>query len=272
MSIKILELSDDGMYLKILIEDFPKEFVNSLRRIILAEVPTMAIEDVWIVKNSSPLYDEMLAHRLGLIPLTTDLESYVLPEECECKGEGCPMCQVAFTLEKQGDEHDIMVYSTDLKSEDEKIQVAAKIPIVKLNAGQSIILEAYAKLGKGITHAKWQPVGTCAYKYMPEINLRTDLCEMCEECVNQCPRHILEIVNEPFHSIAINDIENCTMCKICEEVCEFGAINISWHDDVFIFTIESTGALPALKILNTAIEILRNKAKNLLTKIEENVE
>lgn len=272
MNIKVLEQSEDGLTVTVLIENFPKEYVNSLRRIILSEVPTLAIEDVWIVKNSSPLYDEIIAHRLGLIPLTTDLESYVLPEDCECEGEGCPMCQVSFMLEKQAEKEELVVYSDDLISEDEKIKVAKKAPIVTLSTGQSIVLEAYAQLGKGINHAKWQPVGTCSYKYMPEINLRTDLCEMCGECLNSCPRGILEHVEEPFPSIAIKDIENCTMCKVCEEVCDFGAINISWKDDIFIFTIESTGALPAIEILNTAIKVLNEKAENLLAKIENEVE
>ncbi|MHA1268894.1 MAG: DNA-directed RNA polymerase subunit D [Candidatus Helarchaeota archaeon] len=272
MSIKILELSEDEMYLKLLIENYPKEFVNSLRRIILAEVPTLAIDEILIVTNSSPLYDEIIAHRLGLIPLITDLESYVLPEECECENAGCPMCQVALKLECKAENEDLMVYSDDLESEDEKVKVAVKVPIVKLKPKQSIILEAYAKLGKGIKHAKWQPVGTCTYKYMPEINLRSDLCEMCKVCVEQCPRGILEFVEEPFPSIAIRDIENCTMCKVCEEICEFGAINISWHDDIFIFIIESTGALPSLEILNTAIKILKKKAEDLMIKIEEVVD
>ncbi|MBD3228256.1 MAG: DNA-directed RNA polymerase subunit D [Candidatus Lokiarchaeota archaeon] len=273
MNIEILELSDDGLDLKVLIEGFPKEYVNALRRIILAEIPTLAIDDVWIVKNSGPLYDEIIAHRLGLIPITTDLESYVLPDECECEGEGCPQCQVAFILEKQAENEDLMVYSDDLISEDEKIKVAKKAPIVKLASGQSIVLEAYAKLGIGSEHAKWQPAGTCTYKYMPEINLRADLCEeSCKECVEQCPRDILERVEDPFPSIAIKNIEECTMCKVCEEVCDFGAINISWDDSVFIFRIESTGALPALEILNKAVEILKEKANDLLTKIQNEVE
>ncbi|MHA1230619.1 MAG: DNA-directed RNA polymerase subunit D [Candidatus Helarchaeota archaeon] len=277
MSIKIIEQSEDGLFLKVLIENFPKEFVNALRRIILSEVPTMAIEDVWIVKNSTPLYDEIIAHRLGLIPLETDIESYVLPEECQCGGRGCPMCQVSLSLDKQLDtlstkpeEGDgLIVYSTDLVSEDEKIKPAVKVPIVKLLPGQSLVLEARAQLGRGMDHAKWQPVGTCTFKYMPEINLRSDLCELCRECVELCPRNILEFVSEPFQSIAINDIENCTMCKVCEEVCEFGAINISWHDDIFIFTIESTGALKATEILTKAIEILKKKGETLIDKLNE---
>jgi len=271
MNIKILEHSEDGMYLKILIEKFPKEFVNALRRIIISEVPTMAIDDVWIVVNSSPLYDEILAHRLGLIPLTTDLDSYVLPEECSCKGEGCPNCKVEFKLEKKAEYEDIIVYSDDLETMDEKIKPLPGIPIVKLKKNQSIVLEAEAKLGKGCEHAKWQPVGTCAFKYMPIIHLRTDLCELCKECVNNCPRKILEYIEEPFPSIGIKNVEDCIMCKVCEEICDFGAISISWHDDIFIFTIESTGALPALKILYTALDILKKKANTLYQQIEERV-
>ena len=64
----------------------------------LTEIPVMAIDEVIILKNDSPLYDEIIAHRLGLIPLKTDLESYKLPEECECEGYGCSLCQVSLTF------------------------------------------------------------------------------------------------------------------------------------------------------------------------------
>ena len=64
--------------------------------------PAMAIEDVIIIDNTSVLYDEIVAHRLGLIPLKTDLDAYVLPEECDCKSElGCSKCRASFTLEAE---------------------------------------------------------------------------------------------------------------------------------------------------------------------------
>ncbi|GAH30229.1 unnamed protein product [marine sediment metagenome] len=81
------------------IEGISIEMINSIRRIILTEIPVMAIDEIIILKNDSPLYDEIISHRLGLIPLKTDLDAYKLPHECDCLGYGCPLCQVSLTCE-----------------------------------------------------------------------------------------------------------------------------------------------------------------------------
>jgi DNA-directed RNA polymerase subunit D len=70
MDIKLLTKEQDTI--RFVLSDVSPAFANALRRIILAEVPVMAIEDVMILENSSVMYDEILAHRLGLIPITTD--------------------------------------------------------------------------------------------------------------------------------------------------------------------------------------------------------
>lgn len=120
----------------------------------------MAIDEVVILENSSVLYDELVAHRLGLLPLKTDLERYILPEQCDCRSPlGCPKCRVLLVLDAQARDRVVTVYSGELVSEDkEVIPISDKIPIVKLATGQKVKLEAYAKLGRGMDHAKWQPV------------------------------------------------------------------------------------------------------------------
>ncbi|PIY59935.1 DNA-directed RNA polymerase subunit D, partial [Candidatus Woesearchaeota archaeon CG_4_10_14_0_8_um_filter_47_5] len=116
--------------LSFVIEGTDVAFVNSLRRVIIDEVPTMAIETAEIRKNSSVLYDEILAHRLGLIPLKTDLKSYNLPTECPCGGERCAQCQLTLTLKAKGPK---MIYAEDIQSQDPKITpVYPKMPIVQL--------------------------------------------------------------------------------------------------------------------------------------------
>ncbi|MCK4320478.1 DNA-directed RNA polymerase subunit alpha, partial [Candidatus Bathyarchaeota archaeon] len=88
MKIQIIEKTDFTM--RLTIQGVETSFANTLRRIMLSEVPTMAIADAVIIENSSVLPDEILVHRLGFIPLKTDLDSYNLPEECPCKSEfGC---------------------------------------------------------------------------------------------------------------------------------------------------------------------------------------
>ena len=156
--IKILESSDSRI--KVSIKGVDRVYANALRRFAISEVPCMAIEDVVVQQNSSVLYDEILAHRLGLIPLSTDLKGYVLPQDCSCKTDlGCSKCRVLLVLNAIATDDVKTIYSGDLRSEDESVKpFVDNIPIVKLAPDHEIKLEAYAKLGKGRDHAKWQPV------------------------------------------------------------------------------------------------------------------
>lgn len=157
-TIKILESSDS--HVKLLLKGIDRVYANALRRFAISEVPCMAIDEIVIHDNSSVLYDEILAHRLGLIPLTTDLEGYILPQDCDCKTSlGCTKCRVLLVLDAVATDEVKTIYSGDLVSEDTRVKpYADNIPIIKLAPSQKIKLEAYAKLGKGRTHAKWQPV------------------------------------------------------------------------------------------------------------------
>ena len=157
-AIKILESSDSRI--KVSIKGVDRVYANALRRFAISEVPCMAIDDVVIQQNSSVLYDEILAHRLGLIPLSTDLKGYVLPQDCSCKTDlGCSKCRVLLVLNAIATDDVKTIYSGDLRSEDESVKpFVDNIPIVKLAPDHEIKLEAYAKLGKGRDHAKWQPV------------------------------------------------------------------------------------------------------------------
>ena len=157
-AIKILESSDSRI--KVSIKGVDRVYANALRRFAISEVPCMAIDDVVVQQNSSVLYDEILAHRLGLIPLSTDLKGYVLPQDCSCKTDlGCSKCRVLLVLNAVATDDVKTIYSGDLRSEDESVKpYVDNIPIVKLAPDHEIKLEAYAKLGKGRDHAKWQPV------------------------------------------------------------------------------------------------------------------
>ena len=142
---------------------------NSIRRIILDEVPTMAIEDVEVVENNSPLYDETVAQRLGLVPLSTDMESYNFKDECSCGGVGCVMCEVKMTLKQDEDGY---VYSSSIKSDDPQVvPVDMDIPITKLFNGSKINLNLKAVMGKGREHSKWAP----AHVYLKESDNSVDL-------------------------------------------------------------------------------------------------
>ena len=157
VSIDVIESKPSRI--RIRLRGIDRAYANAVRRLAISQVPTMAIDDVVILENSSVMFDELVAHRLGLIPLKTDLDRYNLPEECDCKNAlGCPKCRVLLVLDAESTDKVRSVSSGDLVSEDPETRpISDNIPIVKLAPGQKVKLEAYARLGKGNEHAKWQP-------------------------------------------------------------------------------------------------------------------
>jgi len=266
MNAEILEKTDTNM--RLIIGDVDAPFVNALRRIILSEVPCMAIDEVVVLENSSMLHDEVLAHRLGLLPIKTDLNAYNLPEECPCKSEfGCNLCRVSLTLDAESVETTKTVYSGSLTSENpEIVPVSTNVLLVKLAPGQKIKLESYAKLGKGKEHAKWQPVTVCAYKNMPQIKINPKACDACGECIKVCSKNIL--VNKSG-KIETRNLLNCTLCQDCMDACpkEPAAIEVRWDENAFIFNIESSEVLPPERIMQEAIKILDKKTSSFLEEL-----
>ena len=146
--------------------NIPRQYVNSLRRLAISEVSTLAIDDVVILENSSVMHDEAVAHRLGLIPLRTDPGRFVMPHQCDCKSTlGCSKCRVLLVLDAEASEKTVPVASGELVSEDETVKPVSKdIPIVVLAPNQKLKFEAYARLGTGKDHAKWQPTSAAIVK------------------------------------------------------------------------------------------------------------
>lgn len=157
MKIKILE--KDNLKIKFQLEGASLAFANALRRTCMTDVPTYAIDNVTFLENTSVLYDEILAHRLGLVPLVSELPTDLLLAK---KGTS-----VKFTLAKEGG----VIYSSDLKTKDKAVKPAHDtIPLVKLTPEQKVVLEAEATLGTGKEHAKWQPTTICSYSCPPKAD------------------------------------------------------------------------------------------------------
>jgi DNA-directed RNA polymerase subunit D len=159
MEAKVLRADDKS--LEIELRGFPLSMANALRRHLINEVPTMAVEEVMVIENTSSVYNEVLAHRISLIPFRTDLDHFVLPEECNCGNRlGCERCVVRFSLRARAVSEVVTVYSREMVRETgtEVVEpVSGDFPIVKLAPGQTIELELYVRLGTGKKHAKWIP-------------------------------------------------------------------------------------------------------------------
>ena len=145
MSLEIINENEEKVSVKI--KGVPLQYANALRRICLNGVPIYAVESVDMLENSSVLADEGVAHRVGLIPLKTDLESSKADNENDI---------IMLTLDSGISDETRTILSGDLKSQDSNVvPTSDDIPIVTLAPGQSIKFEAHARLGRGTEHAKW---------------------------------------------------------------------------------------------------------------------
>jgi len=138
-------LSTDPKKISVRLKGVPLQYANALRRICLNGVPVFAIDTVDVIENSSAMMDESIAHRLGMIPLKTELSRFNEPDS-----------RVLLVLDSGNKETSETVTSADLLSQDEVVKPSSnKISIAYLAPGQKIKVEAYARLGRGTEHAKW---------------------------------------------------------------------------------------------------------------------
>ena len=272
MEIEVRSQSDDEMIF--IVRDAEVPFMNAIRRVAMVNVPKIAIEDVNIVRNDSAMFNEVLAHRLGLTPLVSDLdalEGLSLPEDDDWEEY---KNGIMFQLKEVGPK---VVYSKDLISSDSRIKpVYDTIPLVKLKEGEVLDIEAVAKVGYGKEHAKWMPTTVCAYKQYPEITFNEDV-EIDYDCAQACPRGILKsdkrskkikIVEEHENSPLIG-VEECAMCKSCVRASDNGYINVGFRPNDFIFRIETDGAMPPKEVLLKACDVLGEKADKFIRFSEE---
>ncbi len=262
MNFKIIELEEK--YIKFEVSGITPAIANALRRTLINDIPKLAIHKVIfhhgqirdsegkVYDSSTPLFDEIIAHRLGLIPLPTDL-NMKFREECDHPpDEGCPLCTVTYTLNKHGA---ATVYSGDLiPVGDEKFRpVDPLIPIVKLKDTQAILLEAEAILGRGKEHAKWQVTSGVSYKYHREIKVNKRESDYWEEVQDKCEDNV--IYEDDDKIIFTDDI----LCKELAKILSFDNPEIQEDATRYIFQFETDGSLSAEETLRYAIGRLKER-------------
>lgn len=229
-----------------LIKETTPAFANALRRTIVEDVPTMAIEDVEVVKNSSALYDEMIAHRLGLVPLKTDLKGYTPRDECTCNAAGCAKCTVQLTLKAKGP---CIVLASEFKSKDPKIKpVFGDMPIVELLKGQELELECTAQLGRGKEHSKWSPA-LAWYEYEPTVTIHQ---EKVAACKDKLPPQIFDKSGKIDKKLIVGRLVDA-----CDGACD--AVTVERNPANVLFHVEPWGQLSAREIVTTAFDILTQR-------------
>ncbi len=274
MRIKVLET--DEQFGRFLIEEATPAQVNAIRRTLLSDVPTMAIETVEInqgiirddegkeYESIAPLFDEIIAHRLGLLPVPTDLDSYVFRDSCECGGVGCPHCTITYIINKKGP---CTVYSGDLipVGNDSSLKIKdGLIPIVELKEKQALIAYAIAELGTGREHAKWQPVSGLGYTYYPTIRIDMKRCsDKCKELVASCPS---KAKKTDGNIVTITKIEACYDLMKCIDMCE-EAVEVEYDESRIIMQYETDGSVSAKDAIEYALLLLDESFRSLGDKV-----
>lgn len=261
MKLELIELEEDRI--RFLLCGVSAAFANGIRRACMSEVPVLAIDEISLYDNTSVLFDEQIALRLGEVPLKAeDLNMYSRPEDCQCAGAGCPGCRVDFMLSAEGPG---MVYSKDIQFADPGVKPAFdRIPIVVLGEGEKLVIEGFATKRVGKDHTKWQAGTLCGYKNLPSIEIGD--CDGCGKCVEACPRHVLSL--EDGRAKATNILE-CSLCKLCIDACETRGIKLTPVLDSFVVSIESSGVMSAKELVARAAEEIKIRAEDLDAKLAE---
>ncbi len=247
MKVEILEKNE--RIIKFVLHDANPQLANALRKTMIAGIPVLAIKEVDFYENSSALFDELLAHRLALIPFVFNPNELKLREECSCE-RGCALCQVVFALDKTGP---CVVRACDLKSTHESVKpLYPEMPIVKLLEGQRVKLEATAILGFGSEHARWQ-AAKAFYRYYPFVEKEG---KKTNEAMKVCPKKALRKENGK-----LTVSPECDLCRECMKVDP--ELVIKGDDTKFIFTVESICGLKAEEIVIKAVEMLEKKLKEI---------
>ncbi len=254
MEVDILE--EKGKKMKFLLKDSKPQFANALRRTMIGKVPTMAVEEVDFINNTSGLFDEIIAHRIGMIPWSFPEDEYRTREKCECESEeGCPNCTVEMVLKK---EREAFVKAKHIKPTDKKVEPENPgILIIKLLDGQELELEAKGVLGTGKEHAKFQ-AASASYKFLPEIKINGEEVDNIEEVASVAP----EKVKDAEGVIEADEDIVYAMNKTVD-IEEGDEIEYTEDDNSFIFTVESVSGLEPRYIVKEAVRIIKEEAEEL---------
>ena len=273
---------------------------NAFRRILISEIPTVAIETVYLHNNTSIIQDEVLAHRLGLIPIAVEPNDFKdLIRQPDGTINRTDDNTLVFTLDvtcrakpgrKPGridpDYDDLIhgvVYSSDLKwaPKGQQVERYKKNPapkpyhddiiLAKMRPGQTIHLEAHCNRGLGKDHAKFSPVCTASYRLMPEIEILQDVYDDRAEVLMSLMRGVFELVetSDGRRKVQVKNPMNCTMSRnFMMEKDLAASIKVKRIPDHFIFSVETVGAIKPEELLRRALYVLVDKCNNVMDGVD----
>ncbi len=278
MGVSLAELKPRSVLLEV--DGATASQVNAIRRVLLSDVPKLAIEDVEFhlgpirdeatgkdYDSSTSMFDEAIALRLGLLPIPTDLSQFRRKAECECGGAGCPHCQVMYSIDKKGP---CTVYAKDVVPLGDAglATLEPDVPIVRLGARQALLTYATAVVGSAREHAKWQVAHGVGMFPRPHVRIAKK--EGCSDaCLKRtagvCPVNILEFGGG---KLTVTDEVKCIYCGACETSCPHGSVKVEEDPDHFFLRFETDGSLSAREALRFALKDLKRRYEELREAIQ----
>lgn len=263
---------------------------NAFRRIMISEVPSVAAETVYVFNNTSVIQDEVLSHRIGLIPLKVDPDTLLwVDTTVDEKERFNDNNTIVLSLERTCSKNplapagatdpkilyrNLSVYAKDLKFEPQGRQVELykdspvvpcdpEILLAKLRPGQEISLRVHCVLGVGSDHAKFSPVATASYRLLPHIDIKEPITGDLARKFQQCfPSGVIGINEKDEAYVA--DARKDTVSREVLRHPEFeGKVKLGRIRDHFIFNVESTGAMAPAEIFLKSVRVLKNKVEYL---------
>lgn len=271
LKVKVLSCTDE--LLRVDVSGVDASIANAIRRVMISEVPTVAIDKVHLWQNTGVIQDEILCHRLGLIPIWVPEIDPI--ESAKEEGDDFDVSgAIKFKLHVKcpmdyPKGQNLHVYSKDLvfepQSKQQQEMVKAPHPvhpdilIAKLRPGQEIECELFCLKGTGKIHAKWSPVCTASYRLMPDITiLQQQTGDAARHLVELCPKNVFDMEDGVA---VVKRPRDCSACRRCIEEIPSGIVELAKVKDCFLFTVESTGCIPAAEIFARALGILKSKCE-----------
>ena len=301
MKTEIVEGWPQGHEIRILISETNASQVNAIRRALIADVPKLAITRVdfsqgvtqdnkgEVVESVNVLPDEVLAHRLAMIPIPTNLEEPLYaPDECpNCKDvierdRGCPMCQVLYTLSARGPSADSeeeykTVYAGDITTISDPFydirDEHKSIPLTVLAKGQFLEFYAFAVVGRGRDHAKWSPVAAVGFRphriavlnkpkkasVLFDLGLTTTDGTAINAKLFGKDKKLTDVNHVMDLEKALHQVGEGTG----REAAFDDAITLEPVEGSYVFSYETDGSLDPKVAFNAALEELKNRFNNL---------
>lgn len=247
----------DDRSARFVVRNITPALANGIRRAMIADVPTLSIDTVRMIENSSVMFDEQLGLRLGLVPLTTDLDDFEEGDE------------VTLTLDVEGPE---TAYSGDLECEDPTVEPADDhIPIIDLKEGQRLQLEADAVLDSGKDHAKHQGGVAVGYRHLQYVEVVGDTGEFEDDepeilrgvIEERAPEHAADDDTEAGDLVPTSAFDN----DLTER---YPGKELEIHDveNAFVFSVETDGSFPVEELVRRGAETIDDRAAALVEAVQ----